>query len=123
MQLDSRSPKFRFCSHPTPKPIRAFKSHFQGVQSATVLTDKNGVAASKVTVIGHEGLGAIFAAIPGTTATAALPADVDPTSKGGKVAAWLVFAGIVAVSIFLVLDALDKDDPVLQPGTATRVAP
>jgi hypothetical protein len=97
-----------------------FKVSFSGNQSATVLTDKNGVAASKVTVIGHEGLGAIFAAIPGTTAAAALPADVNPTSKGGKVAAWLVFAGIVAVSIFLILDALDKDDPVLQPGTPTR---
>ena len=100
-----------------------FRVSFSGSPSATALTDENGVAASKVTVIGHKGLGAIFATIPGTTATAALPADVNPTSKGGKVAAWLVFAGIVAVSIFLILDALDKDDPVLEPGTATRVAP
>jgi hypothetical protein len=92
-----------------------FRVSFSGSPSVTALTDEKGVAVSKVTVIGHNGLGAIFATIPGTTATAALPADVNPTSKGGKVAAWLVFAGIVAVSIFLILDEIDQDDPVLEP--------
>jgi hypothetical protein len=100
-----------------------FRVSFSGSPSATVLTDGNGVAASKVTVIGHQGPGAIFAAIPGTTATAALPADVNPTSKGGKVAAWLVVAGIVAVSLFLILDRLDEDDPVLEPGAPGRATP
>jgi hypothetical protein len=102
-----------------------FRVAFSGSPSVTVLTDANGVAASRVTVLGNGGLGAIFATIPGTTATAALPADVNPTSKGGKVAAWLVVAGIVAVSIFLILDAIDEDDPVLEPGTPTapRVSP
>jgi hypothetical protein len=96
---------------------------FAGSPVATVLTDAEGVAETTATAFGSGIPVEIAAEVAGTETTAAVQADVDQTTGGQKVMAWIVMGVLAAATVVLVLAAQNEDDPELRPGSATRVAP
>jgi hypothetical protein len=99
------------------------KVSFAGSARATVLTNAEGLAETTATAFGTDHPVEIEAEVAGTETSAAVQADVDRTTGGQKMMAWIILGALAAATVALAWVAQNKDDPVLSPGTATRVAP
>jgi hypothetical protein len=99
---------------------------FAGAAAAKVVSDDKGIARAAATFVGRDtALFAVTAAVEGAEAAAAMQASAAsaPSSGGSKWPGIIAIVGAVALGVGLVLWAVDQDDPVLVPGTPTRVAP
>jgi hypothetical protein len=95
---------------------------FNDGPEAIVLTDDNGVAGTTATALGASTV-EIDAAVAGTEAAAAAQAGVERTTGRQKWVALAILGAVAAVTVALVIVARDKDNPKMDAGTPSRVAP
>jgi hypothetical protein len=102
---------------------RGARISFAGSEVASVMTDEDGVAATQATAFSGGAPAAVTASVAGTAASAAVQADVDRTTGGQKMMAWIVLGALAAASVILVILIKDEDDPELSTGAPSRIAP